>query len=158
LTEIPTLSARNHPNPDTQKIEANHATADAVATGDRRSPEHQSLLRVYSGDFAPEYSGAGINAADQAGGGSRPATEPPAAQPPLTACYARLYAASERIEQTIRARERATIAELRARPWSAGRYLADTVAAARRQHSASIARSRAERDQLVAETNKGKQK
>jgi len=50
---------------------------------------------------------------------------------------------AEQVERTIRARERLTIRWLREKPWLAGRGLAATVAAARRTHTASIARSRA---------------
>lgn len=47
-------------------------------------------------------------------------------------------------EQAIRRRERETVAWLRAAPWRGGRDLADTVAWCRRQHTASIARQRAD--------------
>ena len=50
----------------------------------------------------------------------------------------------EDVERAIRYRERLTVRWLREKPWLAGRGLAATVAAARRAHSASIARSRQE--------------
>jgi hypothetical protein len=56
---------------------------------------------------------------------------------------------AEELERRIRARERQTIGWLREKPWLAGCGLARTVATCRRIHTASIARSNADRRSLA---------